>query len=325
VIAEFDPLSGALTKQLEGLPLTNPSYVISGAGGLLYVVSERFNGPGMVHALARSGTKIGVRWQVSSRGRCSCHLAVLPGGDVLAVSHYLGGSISLFSTHDGTLLGETHYVGRGPYAQRQSESHPHQCVASPSGRWLLVPDLGADRVWAHPISNRLGVLEPAGTTALPGTGPRHLVFHPCGTRVSVFGELDGHVHTGRWVEDLGQITWIQSMRTVPEIAAPEASGSAIKLHPSLPLIYAANRSLHDLAVLAVETNGSLSERGRIQAGGTTPRDFTISRDGRWLLVACQNSHRIVAYPLNEANGLPSGPSITALETGSPVCLAWITH
>ena len=65
----------------------------------------------------------------------------------------------------------------GPVASRQDAPHPHGVVVDPTGRFVLVPDLGADVVRVFHINLFTGLLEPIEPLALnPGSGPRHGVF-----------------------------------------------------------------------------------------------------------------------------------------------------
>ena len=65
----------------------------------------------------------------------------------------------------------------GPVASRQDAPHPHGVVVDPTGRFVLVPDLGADIVRVFHINPLTGLLEPVKPlTVNPGSGPRHGVF-----------------------------------------------------------------------------------------------------------------------------------------------------
>lgn len=65
----------------------------------------------------------------------------------------------------------------GPVASRQDAPHPHGVVVDPTGRFVLVPDLGADLVRVFHINLSTGLLEQVEALAVkPGTGPRHGVF-----------------------------------------------------------------------------------------------------------------------------------------------------
>ena len=65
----------------------------------------------------------------------------------------------------------------GPIPERQDASHPHGVLVDPSGRFVLVPDLGADLVRIFRICPTTGQLEEQQPLAVaPGSGPRHAVF-----------------------------------------------------------------------------------------------------------------------------------------------------
>lgn len=65
----------------------------------------------------------------------------------------------------------------GPVPDRQDASHPHGAIVDPTGRFVLVPDLGMDRIHIFKISPSNGRLQPqAPLLVKPGSGPRHAVF-----------------------------------------------------------------------------------------------------------------------------------------------------
>lgn len=66
--------------------------------------------------------------------------------------------------------------GSGPNPDRQESSHAHQAILHPERKELLIPDLGADKVWR--LSKSKGKWEISGNVSYcPGGGPRHVAFH----------------------------------------------------------------------------------------------------------------------------------------------------
>lgn len=66
--------------------------------------------------------------------------------------------------------------GSGPNIERQQSSHAHQAILHPERQELLVPDLGADKVWRF-SKNEAGKWEICGYVQYqPGSGPRHVTF-----------------------------------------------------------------------------------------------------------------------------------------------------
>ncbi|PWN30997.1 3-carboxy-cis,cis-mucoante lactonizing enzyme [Jaminaea rosea] len=84
------------------------------------------------------------------------------------------------------------FSGKGPNTARQDQSRPHEIIDSPDGKFVYVPDLGADRVHVFRYANSttsdavgqngkqdgsqcaLEALAPIKTAA--GDGPRHMAF-----------------------------------------------------------------------------------------------------------------------------------------------------
>lgn len=65
----------------------------------------------------------------------------------------------------------------GPIADRQNAPHPHQALLDPTGKFILVPDLGADKIYVYAVAEdslRLTALPPI--VVKDGSGPRHVAF-----------------------------------------------------------------------------------------------------------------------------------------------------
>lgn len=62
----------------------------------------------------------------------------------------------------------------GPNAARQEAPHPHQALTDPTGKFIAVPDLGADFIRLFKIDPSTSLLtELTSVVAPPGSGPRH--------------------------------------------------------------------------------------------------------------------------------------------------------
>ena len=73
----------------------------------------------------------------------------------------------------------------GPIRDRQDASHPHHAVVDPAGRYVFIPDLGADLIRMYSIGTgsslsgtRVTALQ--SLPAVPGSGPRHGAFAKVG-------------------------------------------------------------------------------------------------------------------------------------------------
>ena len=66
----------------------------------------------------------------------------------------------------------------GTVPDRQDAPHPHEAVLDPTGKFILVPDLGADlvRLFSVGASGNLTVTSLPAVTVKAGSGPRHISF-----------------------------------------------------------------------------------------------------------------------------------------------------
>ena len=124
------------------------------------------------------------------------HCSVAPSGDTLACSMMAGGGAASFAVRSDGTLGPAATVielpGGGSGVRMkptfadgyllQDQNMGHSAQMTMDGGHVLVPDIGADKVWAFALGPN-GTLEPCATPfwrAHPGAGPRHLCCHPNG-------------------------------------------------------------------------------------------------------------------------------------------------
>ena len=152
----------------------------------------------------------------------------------------------------------------------------------------------------------------------PGSGPRHLCFSKDGRFAYLINELSGKVTTLFYNgQNLTPIQYI-------EADTLEARGSAdIHLSPDGKFLYASNRLKADgIAIFSVDTQTGLLTKIGYQLTGIHPRNFIMTPDGCFLLVACRDDNLIQIFKRNKETGLlvDTGKKI---ETSKPVCLKFI--
>ncbi|MEZ6077825.1 MAG: beta-propeller fold lactonase family protein [Pirellulaceae bacterium] len=81
---------------------------------------------------------------------------------------------------------------------RRVKMGPRHCfVISPDNRFALAADLGIDKILNYRLDAATALLAPNEAQPFvqlpPGSGPRHLTFHPHGQRVYVINELNSTV------------------------------------------------------------------------------------------------------------------------------------
>jgi 6-phosphogluconolactonase len=333
-LIQMDTRSGKLHRLGSVDAGENPSFfAIDPHGRFLYAVNEvdKYNGAptGGISAFAIApGTgALTRRNDQSSGGAGPAYVSVDHRGRVVLVANYDGGSVAVLPIlADGSVAPATQVVqhtGSGPIVDRQSAPHAHCIVADPSNRFALSADLGADRVFVYRLDLDRGSLhhvEGGDAIMRPGSGPRHIAFHPRLPFVFVSNELDSTVARLRFDGERGTLSLIDVAPTVPSGWAGTNYPADIHIAPSGRTLYVSNRGHNSIAVFSVAgSTGALKLEQVISTGGDWPRNFTLHQSGRWLLVANQRSNSIVVFARDEGTGRLT-PMRQRIEIPSPVCL-----
>jgi 6-phosphogluconolactonase len=167
----FQTTTGKLTPLGVAAESVNPSFLIDDSShSFLYAVNEDNNGsqPGnSVSAFARDIKigKLSLLNQVSSRGVWPCHLALDKTGHWLAAANYGSGSMVIMPVRADGRLGEVTVVdqhgGSSVNRERQQGAHAHEVVFSPDNRFLLLADLGLDKIFVYRFDAIKGTIAPA--------------------------------------------------------------------------------------------------------------------------------------------------------------------
>jgi 6-phosphogluconolactonase len=265
-----------------------------------------------------------------------CHCAVDATGRLLLVASFVGGSVHLFRLlPDGRIGPEVdrhRHTGSSIHPRRQREPHAHAVVIDPANRFVLVPDLGADRVVVYQIDHTASRLIPRPEQDVrlpPGSGPRHLAFDAAGRRAYLMNEMSASVTVFDYDGEFGALREIQTLDLMPEGFSGFRSGAAIGIHPG-GYLYATTRShtssgeppvrgLDSMVCCEIEAGGGLRLLSRRPSGGEIPRSLALVGAGSYLLVAHQCSGNVVAFDLSREPASPQ-PLGEVLATPVPVCL-----
>ncbi|SMO39872.1 lactonase family protein [Fodinibius sediminis] len=332
-VYNFDAETGEFRYVSEEAGVENPSYLaVSPDQSYLYAVNETAGEEGgSVSSFSFDKQKGELTFlnRQSSRGDHPCYVSVDDTGQWVFAGNYTGGSLAMLPVNsDGSLQkAEAYFEHRGSSVieNRQQSSHVHCTYVAPDNRHLLVADLGTDEVRSYKFNADEGELrpEPAATyRAEPGSGPRHITFHPSGQYAYLINELGGTVEVFSYEE--GELKRVQQVSTLPEGYEGPVTGADIHLSPDGRFLYASNREdLNDLVIYAVDpSSGQLSQVGRHESGGVHPRNFMIDPTGRYLLVANRNTDNIVVFKRDKKTGMLSETG-TELQVSMPVCLKMI--
>ncbi|MEW2163708.1 lactonase family protein [Streptomyces sp. NPDC007084] len=313
--AAVDPDDGALTVLSAVDAVPDPSYLaVSPTGDFLYAVSETAEGAVAafrVHAdkpePAGPPTRVG--------GSGPTHLSLLDGHVLTA--NYNSGSVSAVPLRpDGALAeaasGVLQHTGSGPYTPRQQGPHAHQVQPDPTGRWAVSVDLGTDSVRVCALDG--GTLTVHREIALrPGSGPRHLAFHPDGEHAYVLNELAPTVTVCRWDSAEGVLRPLGETPVLPDVPDGDAFPSGIAVSPDGRFVWTATRGQDVVSVLAPDAAGEgLRLVATVPCGGVWPRDLSLDPSGRFLYAANERSGDVTWFVVDPDTGVPRrGGSVEA--------------
>ncbi|MFG3353359.1 lactonase family protein [Streptomyces sp. NPDC048001] len=308
--ASVDAATGALTATSATAAVADPSYLAVRPGGrVLYAVSETAEGA-VAAFTAGDGTLTPLGSPAPVRGAGPTHLSLTADLERVLTANYGSGSVSVLPLRPDGSPGAAAEVlghrGRGPDPDRQSGPHAHQVLPDPTGRWILGVDLGTDSVRVCALDPASGRLEVRGETALrPGTGPRHLAFHPAGGHVLVLCELEPVVAVCRWDARTGALQPVAELPVVPEGSRGDAYPSALVVAPDGRRAWAAVRGHDSIAVLDLARGPERARRtASVPCGGHWPRDLAADPRGRRLYAANERSGDVTWFDLDPGTGLP---------------------
>ncbi|MBI5876613.1 MAG: lactonase family protein [Chloroflexi bacterium] len=310
----FDTAQGTLSARGAFSGIINPSYIIPHPNGRwLYATSETSatadGMPGSVWALRTERDAAGnVTFSVLNRQPCggevTCHAIFDATHRWLIVSNYGTGSAAVLPVQaDGSLGAMSAHVqhsGHGPNASRQAGPHAHSAIVSPDNRFVIVADLGIDRLMIYRFDADSGSLASHGEMAArSGAGPRHMAFHPGGRVLYVANELGSTLGVYTYDPADGTLKEIQNLDTLPA-NAPENIVAHVAINGQRVVV--SNRGHNSLAVFEMSADGLLNRAAIADCGGNWPRNFAFAPGGQFVLVANQYSGEICVLPVS--NGPP---------------------
>lgn len=248
----------------------------------------------------------------SSEGSGICHIHCSKNGEYIFAANYGSGHASAFPVNNkGEIAPASSVViggGSGPVEGRQEGPHAHQVMLDPGQNFLLVPDLGTDRVMIYAFDDESGLLGPNPDQPFfklaPGAGPRHLAFHPDGRSLYIVNELNSTITACSYEAEHGALAELNTLSTVKESHVGMKYPAAVRVHPGGRYVYASTRGENScISVFEIKGDRSLSRIQVMEGVPAWPRDFNLDPSGKIMLVAGERSDEIRLYKINPENGM----------------------
>ncbi|GBL01607.1 6-phosphogluconolactonase [Vibrio harveyi] len=316
----LDIATGALTLTNELVPeavktVRNPSYLaLKGEGLYTFNEVERLEGAELIFAEKTDSYALPIE------GDYPCHIDIK--ASLLAVANYGSGNVSVYQLYEQgkplKSIAELYVEGSGPNADRQASPHAHQATFLNHSEQLAVVDLGTDSVHFYDYKKDGETVKFSLSQSIaipPGSGPRHLVFDSDESVAYVVCELSEtlavlHKQRGQW-------NLAQQVKLLTDEENKEAA-SAIRLSADERFVYVSCRAQNLISTFDVMSDIPV-QIAASDCGGAFPRDFVLSRDGQWMLVANQHSHNVASFHRNPETGVIT-PTGYSCDIGAPVCL-----
>lgn len=300
----LDTESGKLEKAVVAAALQNPTYVnFDENQDYFYSVSQEEN-MGGVNAFRvdkTTGELTALNGQLVE-GNPPCHVEARE--EIVVTGNYHKGDIGLHFVHENGEVEQGHFIkhyGDGPH-ERQEKPHVHFTGFTPHGKYIVVADLGTDRLVTYQVEG--SKLKEVNTFhAKPGSGPRHITFHPNGKLAYLLTELTTEVIVLDYNAETGEFSEKQTILAKPADFQGTNDASAIHITSDGKFLYTGNRGHNSITSFKVDENsGELTLLGFTASGGEWPRDFVLDPSENFLIASNQHTGNIVLFERDNQTG-----------------------
>ncbi len=325
-VYDFDSKTGDTKQKSVTKGIQNPSYLtVSADNKFIYSVNEA-GASSAASAFSFDAPSAELKFlNKQPAGADPCY--IIADKKHVITANYSGGNASIYGIEAdgslGALKQSVQHTGKGFNPNRQNSPHVHMALFTPDHRFVLINDLGKDKVYIYKYNAdaEKNVLTPHDSVAItPGAGPRHLTFSMDGKFAYLLHEMDGGVTVFSYKD--GSLKKIQDTKITADGFNGENGAADIHLSPDGKFLYATNRgSENNITIFSVAKNGLLSKTGQVSTMGKGPRNFVIDPSGKFLLVAHHYTNDIVIFERNAASGALKDTG-KRIAVGAPVCLVF---
>lgn len=311
---EMDCQTGALTKIEIQNPGYNPDYLVTDTDKkFLFASNDRQTRADVCAYQISSTGKLFLVSKLQLPGAGMASLEISRDGRFLVAPYYETSAVGSCSVNgNGKLLKVVQQIslqGHG-ITERQTKAHPHQVLFDREGKHVLVPDLGSDRVWSFSYDENSGRLTLGSSLAfIPGSGPRHIAFHPNNRWAYVITELKNTIHCCQFNSKTGELTEVQCVELLPEDFMGECIAAEIDCSPDGDYLFATTRGYYTSEgydrIFTLKINPDDGTVNIVRDGptwGVCPRMFKFTPDGKFLLIANQFSDELIVLQYDATSG-----------------------
>jgi 6-phosphogluconolactonase len=324
------PETGAWTHVQHMGDLVNPSFLVLRRDQRCLYAVHGDESYATSFAVDRNTGFLTLLNRVETGGRNGVHQAIDPSDRFMVVANYGTGNVSVLPLRPDGSLGEQVQVVPlpglpGPNRIEQASSHPHQVVFDPSGKYVVVPDKGLDRIFIFSfdaVTGKLTPTEQGSAVARSGSGPRHAAFHPWLPVLFVLNEIGSSVATWYLEAEHGSLRPVQILPTLPADYTGENTAAEIVVSAGGRFVYCSNRSHDSIAIFAADPGtGLLTSIGWVPSRGRVPRFIGFDPSHRFLYAANEQADTVVSWLADSSTGRLT-PTEQVVRNASPCAIAF---
>ncbi len=290
---QFNQDTGELSDATLVAEVANPSFLTySPDNKYLYTVCESssFKGTNSGAVTAFKVLKNGQLQflnEVSSQGANPCHIAIDKLGKKVVVSNYTGGTVALYNVLPNGSLSKALQVFN--HSSENVVSHAHS--AQFFNDRLYVADLGTNGVFEYQaVKDGYKLVTSSVVNLTENAGPRHFSLSEKGDFLYIINEYANTITSA--VKKNGKFKLLKDDTTLAETFKGKSFCADIHLSKDERFLYGSNRGENSIVVFKRNlTDGSLHRIQNIHVEGSWPRNFSISPNGKFLLVANQKKRK----------------------------------
>jgi len=303
----------------------NPSFLTKSTDGKYVLAVNEINsqdGAGTIESYAIENDSLIFISRSPSGGAHPCFVATNDASYILT-ANYTGGNVGLLKLNTkgeiSNLLDIQQHTGKG-VTERQDAPHAHSAWFEANSNNIISIDLGTNELWfskLDTVQQKLVASKPKTLKMAPGDGPRHLTFHPNNKWIYVVNELNGNV--ALLEKNKGTLAVKSVISTLPEGYEEPNTCADIHISSDGKFVYASNRGHNSIVTFKVnEADGTLTFIAHESTRGDGPRNFSLSPDEAYLVVANQLTQNIISFKRDKDTGLLE--FVDEIEAPNPVCI-----
>jgi 6-phosphogluconolactonase len=325
-VFHYDTATNALTPVSIVAPVSSPSFIVLDATKK-FLYSGNESGAGTASAFSVNSQTGELRFlnSVGASGQ-PAHVAIHPGGKYLLTANYTGGTVAVFPIQADGSLGNAsqiiaHFGDLGTNAGRQEAPHPHMVLPDSTGKYVLVNDLGIDSTIVYSFDTAVGrMTEVTRVAAAPGSGPRHLAWHPNGKILYSINELSNTLNAYTWDGNGNLFPVQENLTTLPAGFKGNSGAGEVLVDAAGKFLYASNRGNDNIAICSIDpASFRLTVMGWVHTQGRTPRHFNFDPSGNFIHVGNQDSANVVTFKVDKTTGLLTPAGLYASQP-APACI-----